>query len=953
MYDFPVLLNSPTPTSPDGTKGSVRSFDSELIFNAENDSGYSSSTDRFLRSNSDCSQDLRKELTSSYENCDPLNYEFMGPGISLSHASRPVPIPDKGHGSPHGVLSDPVSIPAKTTYRNRLSDPNPTVKSGFSKGRISDPEPGKKPGPFALTRRVSAKKLNSFSVPTKNAESSQCPLDHTTSVKSPKSNSGIESPPPLPPKKGTSRPNSQNSNSSSSPQKSPVLLPRSKSSKKSSIGESFANEMMTFIRSVSSDGFESEALKEAQRAVQNLSPSKNISSDDASVKRRSNTGGTRARSQTEVLSPSKKSPVVEIGEPGRRSNSIGGRTLHDRSKTEVYENNGSGPRSHNIESKSLDYENHVLVTMKDLSFQNYDNSKLKSVPSKEEPQSSPIYENHAITATVAKQESSTVTSSSTDGDGSKSLIKPLEQSMGNYDNHKLVKDNSKISRKVDRVSYENYTPKSMPQNYEKMVLRRSFIETEDTTENLETDKEVSIGDDSGSYENHSVGSQKSQLFYENFVLVEHSDIPEDISRDSANDLKCPSFENHGFSELEAAGKEALKTEETAQNEIPQTFQEKDNSDILSKSLPTCCDWKLVNESVNEDGSLSVLVEVVGASNLRKTSSDGDVSESKQTKKVGTRPESDDTSGPIPPPRWKKWAREAKKQQTRWSLTVGGELASVLSNYFHQHGKDLKDNKELTPQKDVDKINKQTIPPREGESVTSSTEEARSSVSERTSSPISDKMLVSSREDAIDKNASLTSSEQKLSTPEKVLSDIVSESQEVDSGLPTKNEASSSKVGLDSRPSQETPSLAPEKLTNGLDDVKLEEKPQRPNVLCFENKLAGFAEMFHSEINADQAEVAQDVPTLPPKKSPVSPPGKRNSSRTSQYPRLSRDSTNTKLSFEEDRQRYRPCPSNGSHDNIYDLPCEDTSEDAPPPLPRKVSKTKTAPDVPPRPDLACS
>lgn len=100
----------------------------------------------------------------------------------------------------------------------------------------------------------------------------------------------------------------------------------------------------------------------------------------------------------------------------------------------------------------------------------------------------------------------------------------------------------------------------------------------------------------------------------------------------------------------------------------------------------------------------------------------------------------------------------------------------------------------------------------------------------------------------------------------------------------------------------------------------------PSILYFENKLAAFSQPITDQL-VHKDHMFEDAPVLPPKEKSIL---RSRGSTPSNYPRLSRDSTDLKLTFTENTHRYRPCPTKGS-------PNYGESHDSPPPLPRKQSQ----------------
>ncbi|KAK3714897.1 hypothetical protein QZH41_010903 [Actinostola sp. cb2023] len=912
VYDFPFIINSPNATSPVGTRARRRSFDNELTFSIESDSGYSSSIDKISRTSSECS---RRDLNSSYENCrETPEYELMEPTIK-SKPTRPVPIPDTENKTIGPANSDPVSTPNSQskpmTVRERMSDPNPTPVQGFSKGRISETSSSGKPrssGPFTLSRRVSAKKLKSFDVPVK---STRCPLDFTTTTSPSSLSQNVDNgpPPSLPLKKSpsSSRPNSRNSTSSGSPQRSPLPRPKSDLPQEFTEEESATKIGKTFARSCSVDGFASKSLKEAQERLN--SPTEVIPSNDVALQGRS----------------------FSFGNPSQRG----------CERAELYENHDYIPRSKSTGSKSLNRENHSVVDKPGVpSFQNYDNHKLAKVDTKSST-SGPFYENHEIpieNISVINQVPSPV----------KNVEEMLSSNV--YDNHRLKRE--------FLVSPENHSRDSLPQSYEKMELRQSYVEKEEAITDVpkETTRTENV-----SYENFSVRSIKNrQACYENFVMVDHSDVPEEICS-TLNNLKCPSYENHGFEELRAQAENELNKECNLEESFEKLVQE------CSRSLPNAGNWEIVKESLDNDGSLVVKMEQFRIPRLRKTSSDGDLRDSNQDNEGYSENKFGSHSDPVAPPRLKKQAKEAKK--VRWSLDVTGELASALSIHMNGSSEDNTKEKVVITNNGVSLVDCENIieplPTQKDTSLESPKRLPELPLQVRASQNLDLTDTIEITQDTNSESPECTLQDVPPPLPERKKNSLSRVSKDApgmhDSSYENVKRPAALPSVIDSSNIPPAATLPNESLKQSeyLDEEEAIVQPQRPNVLCFENKLATFPRILkspQSPTTSDRTnQVDENVPALPPKvKSPLRSPSRRSTSKSSSnYPRLSRDTSDAKLTMYDDVQRYRPCPTNGSPNYEYPRTISSGNDDTPPPLPRKLSKSKNVPDVPPRTDLTCN
>lgn len=862
LYDLPFIINSPNTAT-----SPTRSQDSD--FTCSTESGYSSSLSQSI------SESNRRDSSANYENCiSTPNYELMEPTVKIK-PTRPAPTPYEENKDLGSSNSPPVTIPERkdSLQEKRLSD---SSLEQVAKKRSDKP---RSTGPFTLSRRVSSKKLKSFDIPIKRRDSS-------SPVNSSSTNTDRNSMPSLSANQSpsSSRPNSRNSIGSMSPDRSPVLRPKSEISEQSP--SKVSPRARSFARSCSSGGFSSKSLRDAQQRIKSPSPTDMYSKDDINFKGSSSDGFSSKSlrdAQQSIKSPSPMDTTDDISFKGR-SYSFGSPSQRGCQRTELYENHEYIPRCHTVSGTST-----------------YDNHKLNRSPNRDT-----FYENHEIVNTYNKAQNLVNSRSN------------IEEGLGSntYDNHRLQ----------SQPASERSQGSSVPQGYEKMVLRKSYFEKEPNAFDAKPKNT--------SYENYSVGSiRNSQVPYENFVIVEHSDVPEEI-RTTMNNLKCPSYENQGFEELRAQAENDLIKESDILNNVFQDY---------SCSLPNSENWGVVKKTLDNNGSLVIKMGRSITPRLRKSSSDGDLRDEEDINlDLGSA-----SSG----------CKETRP--ARCSLDITGELASALSNRMN-----IKENVTIT---------------NNGVKFAEALMETFKSPKELEGSSLQDRDLGNSSEPAQTVESFKNSQEfHESSQKDKVLGNTNESVQfdpslnnervgipfnDVPPPLPERKKRSSSRVANEdfisnsyenvnkdvTVPQRNEPIPNKETLQNEVIEDKTTDiedthsSPPRPNVLCFENRLAAFM----SPKLIKKVNVEDDVPDLPPKARSLP----RSQKSTSNYPRLSRDSSDVKLTFADDVNRYRPCPTKASPNYEYPRRSGNEGDETPPPLPKKHSKT--SPDVPVRPDMSCN
>lgn len=960
FYDFPYIMNSQNkPTSP------THSMNSDLTCSTE--SGYSSS---FTPSIADS---FRRDSNTTYENCiGSSNYELMEPKVRTK-PTRQIPSPyeyknvvrqdgldshvnnvdfssDQGEKLNFGenlhvdrqdlrsIGSAPVSIPERkdSLLDKRFSDPiaqdavierlsgvttpheNTTTKrlsgestaQGNSPKRLSDSasitsqEDTPKLVPEnafiddTTTKRLSGetsaqgtaeKRLSGDATPensptsvrdnktsqedtqkridkprtsgpfmlsrrvsARKLKSFDIPLRRSDSLNSPTTSDGRNSPSNLE-SPSSSRPNSRTGMGSMSPD-SPVPRPKSQISEDSPRVHPRA---ASFTRSCSSDAFSSKSLKEARQRIKSPSPTelRDLQQRD-----------------TPPYSAEEASPQVvnstDITSRLGRSYSFGTPSSSSREceRHELYENHEYIPRCNTVSGTTTALDNRP--SQRGTVYENYEMMKAMDIAQR----------------LISSENNMT-----------------KEEAVGAYDNHKL-QSGFNSSGKV---------PSSSAQGYEKMVLRKSYIEND---RNSSDSASRNINPRSASYENYSAGAIKnSKVSYENFVMVEHSDVPEEIGS-IHNTLKCPSYENHGFEELRAQAENEMKETDLLDN----VFQE------YSSSVPNSDNWQVIRKTLDDNGSLVIKMGRSVTPRLRRSSSDGDLRDDAEKDSCATSSYGTDDM-----------------RNVRCSLDITGKLASALSDRIN-----IKEHVMIT-NGDVKIVDAQM-------------ETTFRSPKESSDSVLRDKHLVSkdlgNRNKLVHdgdfcelyrKNRDLDSlndcAQADLSLRSIAASGIVPK--DIPPALPVRNQHSlksttnneyvrgsyeNVKKGTPLPQRAEQAVATQPLLENNTSSVEETNSTQpTTNVISFENKLVSF--MSPRLLKKEKVE---DVPELPPKARSLP----RQQKSTSNYPRLSRDSSDVKLNFVEDVNRYRPCPSKGSPN--YEYPRRNVSNDdveTPPPLPKKMSK----------------
>ena len=646
IYETPVLLYSSelfSTGSSGGTSFSSRSVESDLTSSTEVDSGYSSSVDiRRLNSlTGDSSPEQQKaNFEALYENTSipkqdakATVYEFMSPPVG--QVSSPIPIPNQGTGQPryskeqHGTTSSPLS----------------TVR--------------KCPLDFSNLLEISAGKPTSPS--------------HSTRI-------------------STSLPSSSVVQYKDKPQRlsKTVSPPTGKLSPlESSVGETFAQEKLTFLTRVGGDKLNdvSSSNTEEEDIYEDLSrpcaavptfPSERGGGPPSRTSLKANNAHSYENHRISV-----KEQSTEKCEPLEDQN--GPHESADQDKVRC-------------NSSYLLQNDHQLRDVRSYTWptqQNYDNHKLKDADMALSSGSC-FYDNHKLRPSETN----------------------FRSSDAHYDNWKIKSetcDSSEASHKVTRACYENV---------ELLAGKTAANKEEHSQEGpacYKQDKETSLNK-----------ARTTEQKYENYVLnskhTSHGNVTPKLLHTSSHESNQKHVSDGLYENCEIAGKKKESHEEGSLGLTIPRHQDK-NDRKLRHSLPTNCHCvEVVPDEL--DGFVRMILEKRSPPSLTRVGSadaitvDTDKDDPLSVRLTGDSGDNlDFQDHPVPPPRWKRIARMKRTQslvgtsQERWEMAVSPELATVLSKRWNKTLASVcaessqGTNSRSDPQKEALQIMKPALPPR--------------------------------------------------------------------------------------------------------------------------------------------------------------------------------------------------------------------------------------------------
>ncbi|KAL9970405.1 hypothetical protein ACROYT_G022776 [Oculina patagonica] len=606
IYETPVLLYSPDlfSTSNSGsTSFSSRSVESDLTSSTEVDSGYSSSIDirRFTLSNSENSPEQPKaNFGALYENTTfrkqdtkAAAYELMSP--------------------PTGTVSSPIPIPKQGTGETRF----PREQRGL----LSTPPSGER----------------------------KCPLDFCTFYAPQLSGSNTTSPPPLPAKMSSSLPISSVTQSQDNPPRlSKTVSPPAgkKSPLDSGIGETFAQEMLTFLKGASVDksSDDSSGKQEEEDIYEDLS--------------RPFVAVPANPSEGRITTSSTKEPLKARNAHSYENHSIPVKEQSTKKREHQKDQNGHHDvsnhqndriRCHSAYQLENDYQLRDARCNTWPTQQNYDNHKLKDADTAS-LSGSRCYDNHKLRPADSN----------------------LPPSDAFYDNWKIKGNSTGGSREQNKSFYEN-TELQMG----KTVAHKEELLRETGTRKPE--KEISLNKAQSveqSYENCVLKSVKTS--YENCTPQALKNGGHEHDQKLVNDSL---YENCDILDKKKETSEGGTLGMT----IPRFKAQSDNNPLeFRHSLPTNCHCVGVVPD-KPHGLMSIVLEKRNPPALtRAGSADAINVNADKDDAVNLRLPDDNLDiqdHPVPPPRWKRIARTQSLvgcSKQRWEMTMSPELAAALS-----------------------------------------------------------------------------------------------------------------------------------------------------------------------------------------------------------------------------------------------------------------------------------
>lgn len=626
IYETPVLMYSSdvfTTGSSGSTSFSSRSVESDLTSSTEVDSGYSSSVDirRFNLLNGENSPEQQTaNFGALYENINirkPTAYELMSPAIGP--VSSPIPIPKQGTGEP----------------------------------------------------RYSREQCDTLSTPP--MVNQKCPLDFSNFRNPQLSGCKTESP-PIPVNNSSSLPIRLVAHQDSTRLSKTVSPPASKKYPlDSGIGETFPQEMLTFVKRVGVD---------------------------------------KSASEEEDIYEDLSMPFVAVPE---NSSDTGAKTLSSRDSLKAhnehsYENHCIPVKQQSIKKREpqKDVNHHHDVPDDEFdrirchsAYQLQNDHQLRDARSNTWP-TQQNYDNHKLLKDADAASSSGACC---------------------YDNHKLRPSDTKVASSDE--CYDNWKIKNETCN--------SADASHEVNERL--GKKQTSQTHTPCYENVDLHSNNVGQSHENSILKSTQTSYENFTPKVLQNGSVESEHNHindsVYENCEIVDKKKEISEKEAMGiSIPRCNDQNDsNPRKLSHSLPTNCHCVDVvpdeqhgfKKMILEKRSPPALTRVGSADAITVDEDTGDRLSFRLTADSGDNLHFQ--NHPTPPPRWKRIARMKRTQslvgcsQQRWEMAVSPELATALSNRWNGTAVDAaeKSNQETNmvsdPRLEAPYTEKRALPPR--------------------------------------------------------------------------------------------------------------------------------------------------------------------------------------------------------------------------------------------------
>ena len=431
----------------------------------------------------------------------------------------------------------------------------------------------------------------------------------------------------------------------------------------SGIGETFAQEMLTFLKGVGANksSVSSSSKEEEEDIYEDLTgpfmavPAIPEKSDETTPPSRESLKAHNKHSY--------ENHVITMKQQSNNKHDVSkGQNNHESDKNrcnsacQVQNDHELRDARSNTWPTQQNYDNHKLKNIDSVFSGNccYDNHKLRPSADNARPSSDACYDNWKIKNTAGKSEGTS--SKMNEPLSEKQISENLKPCYENVElqNGKLAVNNGELPHKTvsSRKSEQDISPnqgRTTEQSYENCILN------------------------------------STQMSYENIIpkLLQNGDLTHDQENGDSIYENC-----------ETEGKEKENSEEILGIAIPRCKDQNDSNDRkLCHSLPTNCHCVGVVPG-DLHGFLNMILEKrnrpaltrVGSADaipvLRNDAEKGDNLSISATSNSGDN--LDDQDHPIPPPRWKRLARLKRTQsltccpQHRWEMTVSPELATVLS-----------------------------------------------------------------------------------------------------------------------------------------------------------------------------------------------------------------------------------------------------------------------------------
>lgn len=615
IYETPVLLYSSelfSTSSSGGTSFSSRSVESDLTSSTEVDSGYSSSVDiRKLNSltGDNSPEQPKANFEALYENTSIRQqnakvsvYELMSPPVG--QVSSPIPIPNQGRGLPryskeqHGTKSSPPSTDQKCPLDfSNLLDPE------FSAGKPTSP---------SLSTKISR------SLPSSSVVQYQGKIQRLSKTVSPPTG-----------------------------KLSPL---------ESSVGETFAQEKLTFLTRVGGDKLNDVSSSKAEEediyedlswpcaAVPNFPSERGGGPPSSRTSLKANNAHSYENHRISV-----KEQSTEKREPREDQN--------DQHET-------ADQNKVRCNSSYLLQNDHQLRDVRSNTWptqQNYDNHKLKDADIASSSGSC-LYDNHKLRPSETS----------------------FRSSYAYYDNCKIKNktcESGQGSHKVTQARYENVE-----------------LQAGKTATNKEEQSQEGPASYKQDKETSSNKARITEQRYENYVLNSKDTSHGKLTSKLLHSGSLESNQKHGSDSLyencEIAGKKKESQEEGTLGLTIPRHQDKNHRKAWH-SLPTNCHCvEVVPDEL--DGFVRMILEKRSPPSLTRVGSadaitvDTNKDDPLSVRLTGDLGDNLDIQDhPVPPPRWKRIARMKRTQsllvssQERWEMAVSPELATVLSKRWNR------------------------------------------------------------------------------------------------------------------------------------------------------------------------------------------------------------------------------------------------------------------------------